>query len=169
MTTVLISIDDSPNALKTVAYALNRFRDHPGMEVHLLHVRNPSSQPAARLVSRRYRGAYHREEAERALASARRMLQKSGVPHAVHIEFGDDKARTIHDAARRLGADQILIATPRNNMIARMQRDPVTNKLLDIAHVPVEVAAGEPASVLRRYRIPAGIGAALGFLYLALE
>lgn len=169
MTRVLISIDDSPNALKAVAHALDRYEDRRGMEVHLLHVRSPSSRHAAGLVSRRDRSAYRREEAERMLASASRMLEKAGVPHAVHIEFGDDRARTIHDAARRLAADQILVGSARDNLIARMVRDPATHKLLDIAHVPVAIVAREPASPLRRYRIPAGIGAALGFLYLALE
>jgi len=169
MTKVLISIDDSPNALKAVAHALDRYEGPRGMEVHLLYVRSPSPEHSAGLVSRRDRGAYRREAAEKTLASASRMLEKAGVPHAVHIEFGDDKARAIHDAARRLEADQILVGTARDNMIARMLRDPATNKLLDIAHIPVEIVAREPASALRRYRLPAGIGAALGFLYLALE
>jgi len=35
MTRVLISIDESPNALKAVAHALDRYEDPRRMEVHL--------------------------------------------------------------------------------------------------------------------------------------
>jgi len=139
------------------------------MEIHLLHVRNPLSQHVARFVSWRTRSAYHREQAEKTLAAARRMLEKSGVPYAAHVELGDDKARTIHNVARRLGADQILIGTARKNTIARIVRDSATNRLLEITHVPVEVVVGDWVSKLERYGIPAAIGTALGLLYLAVE
>jgi YjbE family integral membrane protein len=166
MTKVLIPIDDSANSLKAVEHAVNRFKGNQAIEVHLLHVRNPFSQHVARFVSWRTRSAYHRKEAEKALTAARAMLEKFGVPYAAHVEFGD-KARTIHNAARRLGVDQILIGTARKNTIARMLRDSVTNRLLEITHVPVEVVAGESVSKLERYGLPAGLGAALALLIAA--
>ena len=47
------------------------------------------------------------------------MLEKFGVPYAAHMELGNDKARAIHHAARRLRADQILIGTARQGQSQR--------------------------------------------------
>ncbi len=170
MIKVLIPVDDSPNSLTAVRHAVNRFMNGQPMEIHLLHVRKPLSQHIARFLGRRSRAAWHREEAEKRLAAARRMLEKFGVPYAAHVELATDKARAIHNAARRFGADQILIGTARANTITRMVRDSATNRLLDITQVPVEIVAGESISRLERIAVPVGIGAAaLTLLYLATE
>lgn len=170
MLKVLIPVDDSPNSLTAVRHAVNRFLNGQPMEVHLLHVRKPLSQHIARFFGLRSRAAWHREQAEKTLVSARKLLEKSGVPYAVHIELADDKARAVHNAARRLDADQILVGTARANTITRMVRDVATKRLLDITQVPVEVVVGESVSRLERVGVPAGIGAgALALLYLATE
>jgi len=169
MTKVLISIDDSLHSLKVVEHAINRYTRKEGMEIHLLYVRNPLSRHIARFISWRTRSAYHREQAEKSLAKARRMLERFGVPYAVHVELGADKSRTIHNAARRLGVDQILIGNAHKNTITRMVRDPVTNKVLDITDAPFQDVADGSVSRLRRYGIPAGIGTVLGLVYLAFD
>jgi nucleotide-binding universal stress UspA family protein len=170
MMKVLIPVDDSPNSLTAVRHALNRFMSGQPMEIHLLHVRKPLSRHVARFFGWRRRAAWHREEAEKRLAAARGMLEKFGVPYAAHVELADDKARAIHNAARRYGVDHILIATARASTITRMVRDAATNRLLDITHVPVEVVAGESISRLERFGVPVGVGTgALTLLYLAIE
>ena len=170
MMRVLIPVDDSPNSMTAVRHAVNRFMNGQPMEIHLLHVRRPLSQHVARFFGWRSRAAWHREEAEKRLAAARRMLEKFGVPYAAHMELGNDKTRAIHHTARRLRADQILIGTARQGTITRMLRDSATNRLLDITQVPVEVVAGESMPLLERIGVPVGIGAgALTLLYLAIE
>jgi YjbE family integral membrane protein len=169
MLKVLIPVDESPNSLKAVEYAVNRFMRGPAMEIHLLHVRKPFSRHIARFLGRSTRSAFHREQAEKSLAAARRMLEKSGVPYAAHMELGDDKARSIHNAARRLGASQILIGTAHENTIARILRDCDTNRLLEITQVPVEVVAGGSVPWLERIGIPAGVGAALALIVVAVD
>jgi nucleotide-binding universal stress UspA family protein len=166
MTKVLIPIDACPNCLKAVEHAVNRSLSGQAMEVHLLHVRKPFSR-VPRFLSRRTRSAYHREQAEKSLAAARRMLEKAGVPYAAHIELGDDRLRSIHNAARRLGVSQILVGTARENTIARILRDCATNRTLKIAHVPVEVVPGDSVRWLKRFGVPVGIGTALALLYYA--
>lgn len=170
MMRVLIPVDDSPNSLTAVRHAVNRFMNGRPMEIHLLHVRKRLPQHVARFFGWRSRAAWHREQAEKALATARRMLEQSGVPYAAHVELAEDRARAIHNAARRFGVDQILIGTARANTITRMVRDSAANRLLDITQVPVEVVAGEAVSRLERIGVPVGIGAgALTLLYLAVE
>jgi len=168
MLRILVPVNGSANSLKAVQHAVNQFMGNHAMEVHLLHVRTPLSQHVARFISNRDRVAYHRSEAEKALKPARDMLEKFGVPYAAHIELGD-KAQTINRVAQRLRASQIVMGTARKNSLTRMIEDSVTNKVLDLASVPVEVIAGDSISKLERFGVPAGIGATLVLLYAAAE
>ena len=166
---VMIPVDGSPNSLKAVRHVVNRYMGDSALEVHVLHVSTPLSQHAARFLNRNIRAAYHRDAAEKALASARALLNQFGVPHAVHVEMGD-KAETIHRVAQRLRVDQIVIGTARQSSFTRMLQDSVTNRVLEITQVPVEVVAGEAVSPLERYGLPASVGAAaLALAYLAVD
>jgi YjbE family integral membrane protein len=169
MRKVLVPVDGSPNALKAVQHVVNRVMAGDSMEVHLLHVRTPLSQHAARFLERRVRAAWHREEAEKALEPSRAMLAKFGVPHTAHVELGE-KASVIHRVAQRLRADLIVMGTARKNSFTRMVEDSITNKVLELAQVPVEVIAGDAISKAERYLVPAGIGsAALALILLAVD
>lgn len=168
MIKVLVPVDGSANSLKAVQHVVNQFMGNHAMEVHLLHVRTPLTQHAARFISKRDRASYHRDEAEKALQPARNMLDKFGVPYAAYIELGD-KAQTINRMAQRLHASQIVMGTARKNSFTRMVEDSVTNKVLELASVPVEVIAGDSISKLERFGVPAGVGATLALLYIAAD
>jgi YjbE family integral membrane protein len=168
MMKILLPVDGSANALQAVRHVVNRFLGDSAMEVHLLHVRAPLSQHIARFVSRRDRENFHKDEAERALAPARDLLNQFGVPHAEHIELGE-KAATIHRVAQRLRVNQIVMGTARKNSITRVLEDSVTNKVLEIAQVPVEVIAGRAVSKIEQFGVPAGVGAAVALLLVAAD
>jgi YjbE family integral membrane protein len=157
---VLLPVDVSANSLQAVEQVIGRHAAGAALEVHLLHVRVPLSQYLARFISRRDRETYHRQEAERALAPVRDMLNRSGVPHTDHVEFGD-KAETINAVAGRLGVQQIVMGTARKNSITRVVEDSVTNRVLEIVEVPVEIVVGRAVSRIERFGLPAGMGAAL--------
>ena len=168
MLKILIPVDGSENALQAVRHAVNRFLANSAVEVHLLHVRPPFSRHVAQFTSRRNREAYHREVAARALDPAQALLNQHGVPHAVHIELGD-KAETIDRVAQRLRVDQIVMGTARKNSLTRLLEDSVTNRVLEIARVPVEIIAGAHVSRLEKYGLPAAIGAALTAILVAAD
>ncbi len=168
MKKLLIPVDGSANSMQAVRHVVNCFMNDSGMEVHLLHVRAPFSQYVSRFVSKRNRESYHREMADKALQPARDLLNKHGVPHATHIELGD-RAATIHRVAQRLRVNQIVMGTARKNSLTRMLEDSVTNKVLEIAQVPVEVIAGSEVSKLEKFGVPAGLGAAAALLIVAVD
>lgn len=163
MKRVLLPVDASANSLQAVEHVIGCHAAGAALEVHLLHVRAPLSQYLARFISRGDREAYHQQEAERALAPARDMLNRGGVPHTDHVEFGD-KAETIRQAAERLGVHQIVMGTARKNSITRVMEDSVTNRVLEIVEVPVEIVVGRAVSRIERYVLPAGMSAALAVL-----
>lgn len=165
MLKILVPVDASRNALHAVRHVIAEFRKNPGFEVHLLNVQTPFSKHVARFSARQDRDAYHKEEGEAVLAPLRTMLEEARVPFAEHIRVGG-RAETIADEAKRLSVDHIVLATARKNSLTRMVEASVTNKVLDLTTVPVEVVVGDSVSKLERYGIPVGIGAGLGALVL---
>ncbi len=168
MTRILVPVDVSSNAVNAVRHAANLALQQPGVEVHLLHVRTPLPQYISRFLKRGERRSWHASEAERALAPARELLDRHGVAHAQHAERGE-VAPSIDRVARRIKADQILMGSTRMPLLARLFQRSLATRLMEIATVPVQVIAGQRASLLQRYGVPAGIGAALAVLLIAAD
>ena len=166
MLKVLVPVDGSANSLHAVRRVISEFPKNRGMEVHLLNVQAPFSRHIAQFASRKNRDSFHRDEAEKALRPVRQVLDAAGVPHIVHIEVGR-KAEVIAETARQLRCDHIVMSTARKNSLTRMLEASITNRVLELTTVPVEVIAGDAVSKLERYGIPAGMGGALALLLLA--
>jgi len=167
MLKVLVPVDASRNAQHAVTHVIREFRKNPTFEVHLLNVQAPFSRHVAQFVAKKDRDSYHREQSEAVLAPLVAMLDEFRIPHAEHVKLGP-KAQTIADEAKRLQCDHIVMATARKNSLTRMLEASVTNKVLDLTSVPVEVVVGDSVSKLERYGIPVGLGAGLGALALLI-
>jgi YjbE family integral membrane protein len=169
MTKVLIPVDGSVNSENAVRHVIKQYLKSKDIEIHLLNVQPFFSRHIATFVRKQHRDAYHREQSEKMLHSARDILERFGVPYKTHMGLGE-RAKTITDAARELGCHHIVMGTARKNSLTRMLEDSVTNRVLEMTTVPVEVVAGADISKLERYGIPAaGIGIGLGVLMLVLE
>ncbi len=168
MSKILVPVDGSRNSRYAVRHIVNEFLKNPVLEIHVLNVQAPFSRYISRFSGKRNREAFHREEAEKALKPMRRLLESHGVPYVVHVEVGS-KAQMIADTARRLQCDHILMSTARKNSLTRMLEDSVTNKVLELTTVPVQIIAGDAISRWERYGIPAGLGAAVGLFLLAAD
>jgi YjbE family integral membrane protein len=167
MEKVLVPVDGSHNAHHAVRHVISEFRNGGITEVHLLNVQTPFSKHVAQFVSRKARDSYHRDESAKALKPIRRMLDTANVAYSVHVEVGR-KAEVITEAARRLGCDHIVMATARKNSLTRMLEASVTNRVLEMTTVPVEVIAGDAVSKLERFGIPIGIAGAIGLMLFAV-
>jgi YjbE family integral membrane protein len=165
MQKVLVPVDGSRNALHAVRHVIDEFAKKPDFEVHVLNVQAPFSRHIARFVSKNDRDSYHRDQAEHVLGPIRKMLDDFRVPYATHTRLGH-KAEMIAEEARRLRCDRIVLGTARKNSLTRMVEASVTNRVLDLTSVPVEIVVGDSVSKLERYGIPAGIGAGIGALLL---
>ena len=162
---ILVPIAGNANDLFAVQDVVKRFMNHTAMEVHLLNVQVPFSRYVAQFTSRASRQSYQKEQAEKALAPARAMLDRHSIPYAVHVQIGD-RAKQITDAARRLRCDRIVLATARKNSLTRLVESSVTDRVLERTTVPVDVVAGDAMSVWERYGIPAAIATALAWVVM---
>ncbi|MBS1209957.1 MAG: Integral rane protein TerC [Proteobacteria bacterium] len=168
MLKILVPVDASPNSQLAVQQIVRDFFQNTSMEVHLLHVQPPIPRHIARFVSRRNLEAWRKDEAAKALQPAHALLEKHGIPCAEHIEKGK-RAETIVAAARRLQCNHIVMGSARKNSLTRMLESSVTNKVMELTSVPVQIVSGEPISRLERLGLPASIGAALTLLLIALS
>ena len=168
MSKILLPVDGSANSLRAVRHVVNQCMANQALEVHLLHVRTPLSQHIARFVSGKTRAAFHRDEAAKALAPAVALLKRHGVPFTEHVELGD-KAATIIRVASRIGAANIVMATARKNSFTRLIEDSVTNRVLELTQMPVQVLAGNSVSRLESIGVPAAVVAAAALLFVAVE
>ena len=168
MVRVLIPVDGSRNAQQAVRHVVKDYMKNNELEIHLLNVQPPFSRHVASFVRKRDRDAYHREQAEQALSDARALLAQYQVPFHTHVAIGE-RAPIITDTARRLNCHHIVIGTARKNSLTRMLQDSVTNRVLELTTVPVEVVAGDEISKFERYGIAAAVAAALSLILLALD
>ena len=168
MLKVLIPVDSSRNCQFAVKHVIKQFMNNTAMEIHLLNVQSPFSRDVARFVSRKSLHDYHRDQAEKALGPARQMLDGYGIPYSAHSEVGV-RAKAIADAARRLHCDQIVMSTARKNSLTRLIENSLTNKVLELTPVPVEVIAGDAVSGFERYGLPAALGTAAALLLFAAD
>jgi len=162
---VLVPVDGSANSLKALEHVARRYVTAHDVEVHLLHVRQPFSELIARFTSRGNREDYHHDAAEAALAPARELLTRRGVPHIDHVGLGP-KAEVIERMAQELGVAKIVIGTARRNSLTRLLEDSVTHRVVSVASVPVEVVVGESVSRIDRIGIPAGVAALLALFLI---
>ena len=142
--------------------------NNTAMEIHLLNVQVPFSREVSRFVSRKSRQDYHRDESEKVMAPIRQMFDNFSIPYSVHVELGD-RAKIITGTARRLRCGQIVMSTARKNSLTRLVEDSVTNKVLALTSVPVEVIVGDTVSIWERYGIPVGIGAVIALMFAAAD
>ena len=165
---LLIPVDRSPNSQFAVRHVIAQFMNNTAMEIHLLNVQPPFTRDISRFLSKSTLQDYHREQADEALRPCKQLLDNFGIPYSEHRMVGR-KARCITDTAHRLKCDVILMSTARKNSLTRLVESSVTNEVLELTSVPVEVIAGDSMSKWERYGIPGAIAAGLLLLFAAAD
>jgi YjbE family integral membrane protein len=165
---VLVPVDGGPNALRAVRHAVDEYRRHHEVEVHLLNVQPRLSRHITRFVARADRDAWLGDRAQVAMGPASAVLEAAGVPYRTHWAAGN-RALAICNRARDLGVHHILMSTARKNSLTRMLEDSVTHRVLESTPVPVEVIAGDAVSKWERWGLPAGVIGAGGLLLWAAD
>ncbi|HXD42456.1 MAG TPA: calcium-translocating P-type ATPase, SERCA-type [Ramlibacter sp.] len=165
---VLVPVDSSHNSEGAVRHVVRRFMNDSGMEIHLLNVQPQLTRYVAHKAGSATVHEYHQAESEKALQPSRRILDGFGIPYAVHMKVGD-KAEQITEVAKRLHCDEIVMGTARKNSLTRLVESSITNRVLQLTSVPVEVIAGDAVSPWERYGIPAAIAALLALLFVAVD
>ena len=168
MSNVLVPVDGSANSLNAVKHVIRLAHRQPPITVHLLNVRPAFHRHIAQFLSRDQIHVHHREQGTRALDPAIALLDRAAVPYRTYIQVGD-KAEIITQFAAQHGCALIVLGTTRKSSLLRMIEDSTTNRVIELAEVPMQIVPGDRPSMLERVGIPAAIGLGLTLLFLADE
>ncbi|MCM2251130.1 MAG: HAD-IC family P-type ATPase, partial [Ramlibacter sp.] len=122
---ILLPVSASPNCRFAVKQVVSRFMNDSTMDVHLLNVQPPLNRHISRFLGKRTLREFHRSESEKALRPCIEVLDSFGIPHAVHMEVGE-QAEIITRLAKRLHCDEIVMSTARKNSLTRLIESSVT-------------------------------------------
>ena len=107
---ILVAVDGSEHSARAVRHAVELAKLGQANEVHLLNVQPPLTGNVATFIDKPTRDDYHRDEADKALAGARKLLADAGVPFKEHIGVGKP-GHAIVAFAKQLGCGQIVMGT----------------------------------------------------------
>lgn len=169
MLRILVPVDGSGASLDAVRNVIKQAkRGRESMFIVLLNVQPRLNRHTARFLPKSTREGWRRERAESAMQQARQLLHDAGLSWDAAMATGDP-GEAIAECARERGMHKIVMGTGKKSLIVRLFEDSVTNRVIELSPVPVEVVAREEGSLLERYGIPAGVGAGLALLLLAEE
>jgi nucleotide-binding universal stress UspA family protein len=148
----LVPVDGSDNALSSVRHVIKLIRGGEPLEVHLLNVQPPLRGDVTTFVPAAAVRDFHREEAEKALAPACKLLDETGIRYVKHIMVGH-AAEIIARTAKELRCDKVVMGTRGLGTVTQLLLGSVSHKAIHQMdpHIPVTlVKAGYELPVLRR-------------------
>jgi nucleotide-binding universal stress UspA family protein len=134
---ILVAVDGSDSSDRAVSHLLKKLGWYKETsEVHLLNVQPALPSDVSRFISSDQLQAFHREQGEAALASARAILDGAKVAYVTHIGIGEP-AHVIAHYANEKAIDQIVMGTRGLGTVAGLVMGSVTTKVLSLTDVPV--------------------------------
>jgi nucleotide-binding universal stress UspA family protein len=133
---ILVPADGSANSDRAVSHAVGLATAAPGTVLHLLNVQPSVGSLVAMFVPRANVDSYHREEGEKALASALKICAQAGVKAEAHISVGRPGA-VVGEFVKRLGCRSVVMGTRGHSGMAGVLLGSVAQDV--IAHVEVPV------------------------------
>lgn len=131
---ILVAVDGSENSDRAVRFAIELL-DEKGT-LHLLNVQPPVTGATKTFVGKADVDAYHREEGEKALASALTIAAAAGVAAKKHISVGRPGA-LVAEFARRHGARLIVMGTRGHAGLAGILLGSVAQDVIAQTEAPV--------------------------------
>ncbi|MBM5812218.1 MAG: universal stress protein [Gammaproteobacteria bacterium] len=133
----LVPVDGSANSDRVIEHLVGEHNAGRTAELQLLNVQIPLESGHARMfVSPEAIQAWHREEGERDLQSARQRLDAAGIPYSWHVAVGRI-AETIIDFARELGCERIVMGTRGRGALTHLLLGSVASAVTRDAGIPV--------------------------------
>lgn len=136
MKSILVAVDGSEYSDRATQHAIDLLASGSAAELHLINVQPALSGAVAAFVSRDQIDQHHREEGEKALASAVALAKKAGVTAKVHIGVGR-QGEVVADFARKLDAGLVVIGTRGHTGLAGVLLGSVAQDVIAHSKVPV--------------------------------
>ncbi len=136
MKAILVAVDGSAYSDRAVQHALDLVAAGLAAELHLINVQPNLGGAVSAFVSRAQIEAHHRENGNKALASAVELAKKASVPAAVHIGVGR-QGEVVGDFVDKLGAGLVVLGTRGHTGLAGVLLGSVAQDVIAHSKVPV--------------------------------
>ncbi len=138
MLKILALVDGSESSSRAVRYAIEMSAAcKEAADIHLLNVQTlVTPGNLGRHVRRTDLDGYYHDEGMTALAPARKLLDKAGVPYAFHIGVGEI-GETVAKYVKELSAQQIAMGTRALGPVAGMLLGSVTADVVQAVDIPI--------------------------------
>jgi nucleotide-binding universal stress UspA family protein len=136
MKVILVPVDGSENSDRAVRHALDLAGTGLAAELHLLNVQPNLGGAVSSFVSREQVQSHHRDEGNKALASAVELARQASVDAKIHIGVGR-QGEVVHDYVRKLGAGLVVMGTRGHTGLAGILLGSVAQDVIDKVEVPV--------------------------------
>lgn len=137
---ILLAVDGSANSLDAVVSLIKHrdwFRDPPpGVRLVTVHLPVPKVGGTSHVVSHDMIERYYREEGEKSLAEAVKLLESARLKFSTVVLVGDP-AQMIVAEAERDGCDLIYMGTRGLGAVTNLFLGSVATKVLHLSKVPV--------------------------------
>lgn len=133
---ILVPVDGSANSDRAVRHAVALAKAGFADVLHVLNVQPSVGSLVSTFIARADIDSYHREEGEKAIASALKICADAGVKAEPHISVGRP-GQIVADFARKLGALQVVLGTRGHGGIAGMVMGSVAQDVIGHVDVPV--------------------------------
>jgi len=137
---ILLAVDGSESAVRAtrkLVETLAWYKQTPQIELVTVQSLVPHVVPFARVViSQDMVERYYREEAEKALAPSKQVLDAAGIRYNPHVLVGEI-AQTIVEHAQKSGCEVIYMGTRGMSAISSALLGSITIKVVHLARVPV--------------------------------
>lgn len=136
MRKVLLPFDGSESALRATRYATTLAKDYPNLRLELLYVLDPMALKSHANLSQQDIERLHMEEADKALAPAKQLLDQAGVQYEAHCRAGSP-ANEIANYVSESGCNAIVMGTRGLGPVASLVVGSVATRVLHLVDVPV--------------------------------
>lgn len=141
MRAVLLPFDGSPQAEGVLREVIRAARWGEVSELHLLNVQPALGHYIGQFVGARVIRDFQRDEGQKALAAARRLLDKTGLYYSAHVRVGDTPGAIVR-AAKDLRVDEIVMGSGNGHFFGNLLQQLLIAAVIRRATVPVVVVRG---------------------------
>ena len=134
---ILLATDGSRHSKRVVSYVVGHLKLLGGgkAELHLIHVRPPLPNRAVAALSRSIVRSYYSDETRKALAAAKRTLQRAKVPYK-EVHLVGDPGETIAAYAKKVRFDLLVLGSHGQGVLGNLLLGSVASKVLASCKVP---------------------------------
>jgi len=159
MLKALVPVDGTGHSLAAIRHGVKLVQGREPLEVHLLNVEPPLPGHITRFFAKEQLDAWRHDEAEKALAPARALLDAAGVAYVEHVLVGHI-AHAIADQAKKLGCDKVIMGTHGFGTVTQLLLGSVSHEAIHLmdAGIPVTLVKSlAPRTSEARVAAPEGV------------